>query len=114
MAARGSGGRGYLSGTSCFDKAPHALPKIGFGDVERGDEAHHLVVETARDEKDIALECGRDRGLRDRLLVELRRDHRAETPDLAKTRMRSQRRQLFNHDLADRLGPRDEVLVTND
>src|SRR6266849_3649727 len=108
-----SGGGGYLSGASGFNEGAHALAQVGLADVQRGYEANDLVVKTAGDEQDVALERGGDRTLRDRLVVEFRRDHRAEAPDLAKTRMRPQGRQLLDHDLADRFGPRDEILVAD-
>src|SRR2546428_14155757 len=111
---RGSGRRCHLSRPRGLDEGPHALSQVRLADVQRGYEANDLVVETARDEEDVARERGRDRRFRDRLVVELGRDHRAEAANLAETRMRSQRRQLLDHDLADRLGPRDKILIPDD
>ena len=70
-------------------------------------------MEAARDQQHVALQRGGDRALRHRLLIELSRDHRAEATDLAEARVRSKRRELLDHDLADGLGPRDKILVAN-
>src|SRR5437899_9184622 len=113
-AAKRLGRRGHLSRPRGLDEGPHALAQVRLADVQRRYETNDLVVETARDEEDVARERGRDRRLRDRLVVELGRDHRAEAANLAETRMRSQRRQLLDHDLADRLGPRDKILIADD
>src|SRR5438445_840553 len=109
-----SGGRGHLGRASGLYERTHALAKIALADVQRWDEPNDLVVETAGDKKDVALERRGDRRLRDRLLVKLGRHHRAESPDLAQPRMRSKGSELFDHDRADGLGPRDEVLVAYD
>ncbi len=60
-----SGGRSDLGGSSGLDERPHSRAEVGLADVECGDEAHDLIVETARDEEHVALEGGGGRGLRD-------------------------------------------------
>src|SRR5207302_844204 len=95
------GGRSHLGRASGLDERTHAFAKVVLTDVQGGDEANDLIVEPAGDQKDIALQRCRDRSLRDQLLVELCRHHRAEAADLAETRMRAQGSELFDHDLAD-------------
>ena len=92
-----------------FHEHAHAFAEVVFFDVQRGNETHDLVVEPSGDKKDVALESRPDRGLVDGLVVELGGDHRAELTDLAEARMRAQRRELLDHEVAERLGAFDEA-----
>jgi hypothetical protein len=69
---------------------------------------------------DVALERAGDRGLRlllvrlTLLVDELHADHRAKTADLRDARLLRDRAQLFDDDLADRLGALRETLLFDD
>src|SRR3989442_14667409 len=82
-----SGRSGHLRGARCLDEDANAPPQIVLADVERRDEAHHLIVESAGDEQHVLVERGRDRGLGHRLVVELHGAHRTEAPNLTDPRM---------------------------
>ena len=71
-------------------------------------------MEAAGDDEHVLLERGRDRCLGDGSLLELDGDHRTEPTDLPDPRMRAKRDELVGHDLAERLGARDEPLIADD